>query len=227
MAGRFAWTLGVLILAAAAAPAAQAMDEGWSFEVALGQATFSDVSTADLARLPAELFVQLNLEYMGQEATLKRKDRSYAVITGYRFNRYLAMETGFHRLGAFQYAATGTVGRLNPLPAAFTYSYRAKGVMLGVTGTWPLGEVFEVRGRLGLSSTDTRVKYTATVQATVLKDQFSASSQDVYAGLGVGAIVGKYYRVGLDLMLFDNMGHRNLSYRADALNAMLSLAYMY
>jgi OOP family OmpA-OmpF porin len=227
MAGRFAWTLGVLILAAAAAPAAQAMDEGWSLEISLGQATFSDVTTSNLARVPVEFFAQLNLEYTGQQAALKRQDRSYTVLTGYRFNRYLAMETGFFRLGAFQYAATGILGHLTPVPVGFDFSFRAKGVMLGVTGTYPLGEVFEVRGRAGLASTDTRVRYTASVQSSVFKDQYSASSQDFYMGVGVGATLAKYYRVGLDWMLFDNMGHPNLSYRADAHNLMLSVAYLY
>jgi hypothetical protein len=99
--------------------------------------------------------------------------------------------------------------------------------MLGVTGTWPLGEMFEARGRLGISSTHTRVKYAATVQATVVEDKFSASSQDIYVGVGIGAILGKYYRVGLDWILIDNMGHRNLTYRADAMNVMLSLGYLY
>jgi hypothetical protein len=185
------------------------------------------VSTADLAHIPVDFFVQFNLDYTGLETKLKRNDRSYTVITGYRFNPYLTMETGFFRAGAFQYSTAGTAGRSNPVPAAFNYSFRAKGVMLGVTGTWPLGEMFEARGRLGISSTHTRVKYAATVQATVVEDKFSASSQDIYVGVGIGAILGKYYRVGLDWILIDNMGHRNLTYRADAMNVMLSLGYLY
>ncbi len=232
MAGRIAGTLGVLALAAMMAPAVQAMGEDWSVEIAMGEAKFSNVTTADLESAPNDIFfAQYSAKFETQDATLKRHDRSYALITSYRFNRNLAMETGYFRPGAFQYAARGTVAGGSPggsaLPAGFNYSFRVKGVMLGVSTSWPLGEQLELRGRAGMSTSDTRIKYTATVQSSHYQDEWSASSQDFYLGAGVGAKLGDSYRVGIDWMLHRNIGKAGLTYSATVSNIMLSLSYQY
>jgi OOP family OmpA-OmpF porin len=222
MVGRIAEILGALAVIAMAAPA-QAAGENWSFEIAMGQASFTDVKTSELDLLPSA-FYGIDV----QDSTLRSTDRSYALITSYRFSRNLAMETGFFRLGAFQYTATGTadVGNSNA-PASFNFNFRAKGVMLGIAAALPLGEILELRGRGGISTSSTRVRRIATVQGTSLQDEITASSQDFYLGAGVGANFGETYRIGIDWILHRDIGKQAFTYSATASNVMLSVAYMY
>lgn len=230
MAGRIAATLGALGLCVLATPAAQAMEEGWFMELAIGRASFTDVSAADLEEPTRNFFeADLSLNVDSLDGTVKTTDRSYAVISGYRFNENWAMETGFFRLGAFQYRATGTVSDGGgSYPAFFNLSFRAKGVMFGVSGTQPIGDLFEVRGRAGISSSDTRIKFSAGVQSSVLPEtKYSASSQDFYIGAGVGMYLWDYYRVGFDWMRHRNIGKPSYTYKANVDNLLLSISYIY
>lgn len=219
----------VLVLGAMTAPAAMALEEGWSFEVAMGQARFTDVKAADIDPLTVDFFSQFELEVgPGGTSSVKTRDRSYALITSYRLNEHWGFDTGYFRLGAFQYGWMGTVGgQGNFVPGSFNLSFRAKGILFGAMYSYRLGEIFEVRGRGGISTSDTRLKYSATVQATTVADALKASSQDFYFGVGVGANIGDYYRVGIDWMRHRNMGKPSLTYRADVDNIMASFSYMY
>lgn len=229
MAGHLARILGVLAFVTMAAPAqAQFLGPGWFFEVAVGQANFTDVKRGDLDQLTGNFFAENNLAVETLSSTLSRKDRSYAINSGYRFSDYLQMETSYFRLGAFQYAASGTVSDSGGVyPATLNFSFRAKGVMFGIAATYPLGDRFELRGRAGMSTSSTRVKIAAALSGQGPSGKITASSQDFYFGAGVGTYLWDYYRVGIDFTRHRNIGKPSLTYRANVDNLMLSVGYRY
>jgi hypothetical protein len=229
-AGLISRILGVLALALAAMPAAQAqmLDRGWYFEMALGKSSFKDVGTADLDVLTQAFFESFELPVQTLTSTRSDYERSYALLSGYRINPYFAFEAGLFRLGAVQYAATGTVSDAGTLlPASFNFSYRAKGVLIGGTATLPLGEFFELRGRAGITNSDTRGRFFAIVDGVSASDQYSESSQDFYYGAGVGFWLGQYYRIGADYMHHDKFGKASGNGSTDVDNLLVSISFQY
>jgi hypothetical protein len=217
-------------VALVAAPAAQAqmLDRGWYFELAAGKSSFKDVDNAGLDALTRDFFASFDLPVQTLASTRDDYERSYALLSGYRINPYFAVEAGFFRLGAVQYAATGTVSDAGTLrPASFNFSYRAKGVLIGGAGTLPLGEIFELRGRAGITNSETRVRFFATVDGNSVNDQYSESSQDFYYGAGAGLWLGQYYRVGVDYLHHDKFGKAGGNGSTDVDNLLLSLSYQY
>lgn len=230
MARRFTRILGVLALSFMVMPAAQAMQDGWFFEVAAGQANFSDVKINDIEGMSAGFFWrEYGADFTTLESSLKQKDRSYALISGYRFNRQLALEVSYIRLGAFQYQGLGQVEESDTtLSVPVTWTFRAKGVGFGVAGTLPIGDRFELRGRAGLTTSDTRLRNRFSVNGQQFpRTSWTASSQDFYVGAGVGVNLGYYYRVGIDWMRHRNVGKGHLTYRANVDNLLLSFNYQY
>jgi hypothetical protein len=226
MAKQISRILCILVFAAALTPAAQAQfnNTGFYLEVGMGKSTFKDVTTADLDETARGFFDDFELPVQSLSSTLKTKDRSISLITGYRMNPYLTFEGGFFRLGAFQYASTGTVDDAGTIrPARFDFTFRAKGFLVGATGTLPIGKSLELRARAGFASTDGRVRFAADVEGEGLDDHYTENSQDIYYGAGVGLKVWTFYRVGLDLMHHGNVGKTS----ADVDNILLSFGYVY
>jgi opacity protein-like surface antigen len=225
--------LCALTLATAVAPAAQAqlMDSGFYFEVAVGKATFKDVTLAGLNGVAENFFGNSfgdPLTYTGISSTLQDKDRSYALISGYRMSPYLSFEAGYFRLGAFQYASSGTVSDgESTAPGTFNFSYRAKGFLVGATATLPVGSYLELRGRAGVASSDTRVKVSYTINGDGESLKGSENSQDFYYGAGVGVNVWDYYRLGLDFMRHSKVGRASGNGTTDVDNILLSFSYVY
>lgn len=230
MAAHVSRTLAILALAAAGTSVAQAQmfETGWYFEVALGKASFKDVTTADLDAVTRDFFDSFDLPVQTLTSTLSDTDRSYALTSGYRFNSFLSFEASYFRLGAFQYGSSGTVSEAGTvLPASFNFSYRAKGVLIGTAATLPVGEILELRGRAGIANSETRVRISATVDGQAVADQASESSQDVYFGVGAGIRVLEYYRVGVDWMRHSKVGKANGNGSTDVDNILLSFTYEY
>lgn len=227
---RYAGVLCALALVGGASAArAQGLDleRGWYYEIGFGRASF-DVKTADLDAVPSSFFDSFGLPVQTITSTVDRRDRSYALFTGYHFNRYIAAEVGYFRLGAFKYASTGTVNDTGTLhPDSFWFTYRVKGVLFGGAATLPLGGLVELRGRAGISSTDTRIRYAGTVESDTLSDEFSDSSQDLYFGAGVGVNVWRFYRIGIDWMRHKNLGRASSTGTTDASDILLSIGFHY
>jgi len=227
---RLARSLCVLVLGIAAHSAAHAqyLDRGWTVELAAGKTTFKDVTAADLDGLTRDFFDSFTLPVQSLSSTLDDRARSMALLAGYRFNRWLAVEAGLYSLGSFKYASTGTVSDAGTiLPASFDFAYKAKGIVMGGIGTLPLGRNFELRARAGISNTDVRIRYTATVDGDSLTDRFSDSTQDFYYGVGAGFVVWDYYRIGVDYVHYDSLGKSSSTGATDVDNVMLSIGFRY
>ena len=225
MTGRIFTTLGILAVAAAASPTTQALEPGLYFELSLGKSKFKDAGLDEFAHA---FFEYYDLPVQSLNSTTDDTDGSYAITTGYRLNRYLAGEVSYFRLGASQYFAQGTVSDAGvSLPASFWAGYRSKGIAIGGAATLPVGRYLELRARGGISNTDTRVKFTATVESDELTDKISGNSQDFYYGAGVGLNFWTYYRIGVDITKYSGMGKASATGETDIDNVQLSFSYQY
>ena len=228
MTGRISTTLGILALAAAVSPVTQALEPGLYFELSVGKSKFKDLGTESVDAFARGFFEYYDLPVQSLSSTVDDTDGSYAITTGYRLNRYLAGEVSYFRLGASQYYAQGTVSDGGSiLPATFWVGYRSKGIAIGGAATLPVGRYLELRARGGISNTDTRLKFTATVESDELSDKSSDNSQDFYYGAGVGLNFWTYYRIGIDFTKYDGMGKASTTGDTDIDNVQLSFSYQY
>jgi len=230
MANRISRTLCLLLLAVAVAPAAEAqlLDSGFYMEIGVGRAKFSGVTAADGDAVTRDFFDSFNLPVQTLSSSLKTRDRSNTLLGGYKLNPYFAVEGGFFRLGAYQYSGVGTVDDADTIkPATFAFGYRAKGFLVGGAATLPLGNYLELRARAGFSTTDTRIRYTATAGTDSTHDGFSANSQDIFIGAGVGLRFWDYYRFGVDLMRHNKLGSASGNGNVDVDNLVLSIGFTY
>ncbi len=165
---------------AAAAPAAYAQDEnaGWYLGGGVGQfnAQIDDVDDVD--------------------ATVDdwdNDDTAYKFFAGYRMNNFLAFELDYINLGE----PSGSVVPGVNLDAA------VDGFAPYVVGTIPLGNWFEVYGRLGYFFYDATVGVENEIDG---RAEFDEESEDLVYGAGIGAKIGEKLNVRFEYERFDLQG---------------------
>jgi hypothetical protein len=227
MMRRIGALISVLALAVATLPA-HAFGEKWYFELGVGNTTFKNVTVAGMDGLTREFFDSFDLPVQSLASTLDTTDRSYSVLSGYKFSDYLSFEAGYTHVGAFRYESTGTVDDAGTvLPSEFDFSYRANLFLFGAVATLPLGERFDLRARLGMTSSNIRIRYRADVDGDELRDGFSDATQDLYYGVGAGFKMLDYVRVGVDWQRFSKVGGANSTGSTDVDNVTVSFSYAY
>ena len=165
---------------AAAAPAAYAQDEnaGWYLGGGVGQfnAQIDDVDDVD--------------------ATVDEwdnDDTAYKLFGGYRLNNFLAFELDYINLGE----PSGSVVPGVNLDAA------VDGFAPYVVGTIPLGNWFEVYGRLGYFFYDATLGVESEIDG---RAEFDEESEDLVYGAGIGAKIGEKLNVRFEYERFDLQG---------------------
>ena len=114
---------------------------------------------------------------------------SFRIIGGWRFNKYFAVEGGYHDFGDFEQQID-----LNGTPA--TASLSADGFTLGVGGYLPLGERFSLLGRFGMFFWDGNAEINNVSQAT-------PEDSNPYFGVGVGYAINESFLMTGDLTRFE------------------------
>ena len=71
---------------------------------------------------------------------------TYTARLGYRFSPYWAVELGYYDLGEYDFSSGSIAG-----------TAKAKSVGLSVVGILPLGDMFDVYGRLGYANSELKV----------------------------------------------------------------------
>jgi OOP family OmpA-OmpF porin len=117
-------------------------------------------------------------------------DTAYKVFAGYRLNRFLAFEADYINLGKPSGAAV----------PGFNVDASVDGFAPYVVGTVPLGQYFEVFGRLGYYFYDSNLRQEDALNGRV---QFDEESQDLVWGGGIGASIGEKFNVRLEYERFD------------------------
>lgn len=167
--------LGVAALAALAAAPAMAQGTGWYAGANVGRTD----ATIDDERITSGLLGQ-GLATSSIED--RDHDRGYKIFGGYQFNRHLAVEAGFFDLGSFGYTA-------RTVPAgSLTGDIRVKGVNVDLVGLWPITDKLSALGRVGVTSTRTTGRFSATGAAAVPYADASPSQRSTNYKFGAGLI---------------------------------------
>src|SRR6185295_5802147 len=120
-------------------------------------------------------------------------DTAYKLFAGYRLNKILSFELDYINLGE----PSGDV-----VPG-FNVDSSVDGFAPYVVATLPLGNFFEVYGRLGYYFYDANVGMQSTLDDRV---EFDEESQDLVYGAGIGANIGEKLNIRFEYEKFDLEG---------------------
>lgn len=120
-------------------------------------------------------------------------DTAYKFFAGYRMNQFLSFELDYINLGE----PSGAVVPGRNVDAA------VDGFAPYVIGTIPLGQWFEVYGRLGYFFYDATVGVENEVDDRI---EFDEESEDLVYGAGIGANIGERLNIRFEYERFDLQG---------------------
>jgi OmpA-OmpF porin, OOP family len=219
---------------AAAQPAVSAeVQPGFYLGISGGESSFDvDKSELDAAILTA--LRSSGLSVTSSASTLEDNDTTLSLFAGYHFNRYIAVEGGYLDLGAAQYRSTGTVRSFNPPASALmttSVDVESTGFTLAGLGSLPIGDMFELHGRLGVFFAQTDLTVTARIATASTTDSDTLDSIGGFFSVGAGLNLGEHWSLSLDWTRYDNVGDEDedddLSTEAGFDIDMLSLSAMF
>lgn len=212
---------------AMAAPVAAEVQPGWYVGVSPGQASY-DVSQDDLDEIVIDAFASAGAPIISGTSSLDDSDTAWSIFGGYRFNPYLAVEVGYVDLGSAEYRSSGTVNLSGSVtPASFNMDFSSTGFTVATLGSLPLGEMFDVHARLGIFFSDMEIDMSTTIGTGSASDQLSASSEDVFYGLGAAWHFGGNWSLSGDWQRYDAVGDEEETGEGDIDVLSLSLAYKF
>lgn len=149
----------VALFAAAGLSAAPAFAQSWYAGAGIGRGNLN-LSGQDLTGLA--------------NASVNDSDTTYTVRIGYRFSPYLALEGGYYDLGHYQF--DGTSGS-----TTISGSAKAKSFGISAVAIAPLGDAFELYGRVGIATSELKVNANAAIVSV------DAADKHTEATYGIGA----------------------------------------
>jgi OmpA-OmpF porin, OOP family len=217
---------GALALASTTAMAAE--DHGFYINAGVGEATY-DIAKSDLDDLAEFAFEDNGAILLAPESSYEDTGDAISVAVGYRFSRYIAVEAGYVDLGSAEYRAESPaiIPGLGLLDASLGIDISAKGPTLAAAGFIPLGEKFDLHGHLGILFSDLEFDVTVGLDDVSDRQSFSASSEDVFAGVGAAFHFTKNFAVSLDYSLFQDVGDEEETGEGDIDALRLSLQYRF
>lgn len=223
--------IALSVLCAAVSPAAAANEVGFYIGGHVGQAS-KEVPRAlfeDVNVLLQEISVFIPAE---QQTTLDDTDIAFAIIGGYRLNRYLAFESSYTKLGRVTYEsrATGAFPMENG-SLHTTIETETSGFTISVIGTLPLTRNWELFARGGTLFATNRLRIVLNAQGDQFipplgnraADSFSRSSNDPYASLGISRRILEIYDLRLEYQRVFDAGLESTGGKGDIDAAMLGL----
>ena len=188
-----AGVLGAAVLSTLAATSARAGDSGFYLGVDAGG-----------SQSPGSLRL-----YVDQSTLVSRdvhtRDFSWALDTGFRFNRFVALELSYVDLGKLvaPLADAATAGRA-------TYTFSAKGLRLAGVGSFPVGH-WEPYLKAGVLRARVEASLSGTDGSSVFDLDRYTSSTAVLAAVGAHYDIGARWVVGLELDHYGSIGNRHFT----------------
>jgi OmpA-OmpF porin, OOP family len=152
----------------------------------LGLAGF--LGSADLPAAGGDWFVELGASSASSsmesaEYAVGDDESGWSASVGYSVNRYLSLQVGYHDLGKGHFATDCPA----PKVCLITNEDRVDidGFSIAATGSYPLTDVIDVFGRVGVMSWDADFDVVAR----------DASDEDFLYGVGVGFSFADHWRV--------------------------------
>jgi opacity protein-like surface antigen len=217
---------GCLAMASMSAMADE--NSGLFLSAGFGQSTY-DVEKADLDDLALAAFEEAGASVLDADSSFDDKGDAWSLSVGYRFSQYFTVEAGYVDLGSTEYRAAGPVfiPGLGTMDASVGVDISATGPMIAAGVFAPLGERFDLHGHLGMLFTDVEFEISAGVEDFSESDSFSASSEDVFAGVGAAFHVTKNFALSLDYSLFQDVGDEEETGEGDVTSLRLSAQYKF
>lgn len=206
-----ALSMGLIFSVGAAGVAAADENAGWYLGASLGQSQF-DVDQDELDAEALTIMEENGAIVLSGDSTLDDSDTAWSVFGGYRFSPYFSLEAGYQELGAIAYRSSGTVafvGFPGSYPASVASDGESSGFTLGTVGSIPIGERFDLHGKLGVLFADTEISAFVAIDDVSGSGSESASSQDLFYGAGFAFRIGDNWSISADYQLFKDVGDKN------------------
>jgi hypothetical protein len=200
--------LGGLCLASMQPAVAAEVQPGFYIGVGGGESSF-DLEKSELDYVVRTALASQGLFLTSGSSTFEDSDTSLALFAGYRFNPYIAVEGGYIDLGAAEYRSAGTVNPPGPivsLPTTMNIDVESNGFTIAGLGSLPIGEVFELHGRLGLLFASTDLTVSGRFGNSSASQTESFDSIGAFYGVGAGLNLGQHWSLSLDWTRHDNVG---------------------
>lgn len=217
--------LGLGLAMAVSMPAAAETAQGWYFGVSPGQSQY-DINKGELDAVVLDAFAGQGLPVASGSSSLEDSDMAWSIFGGYRFSPYLAVEAGYSDLGTAEYRSSGTIDVLGvQVPANFDIDFETNGFTVAGIGTAPLGDMFDVHARLGMFFADSEVGLSSTVADVSVGDSLSASSQELFYGVGAAMDFGANWSLSLDWQQYKDVGEEDETDETDVNSITLALIF--
>jgi OOP family OmpA-OmpF porin len=138
-------------------------------------------STADMQDAAGPTLVTAGAA--GVSSTLDKKDTTWALGVGYKFNQNFAVEAAYFDMGKFSNKATGSAG-VNTV--GVNAEWTGSGIGLSALGILPINADFSVFAKAGVAHTELKVKVDGTRNGVVIATA-AAKSREFVPTVGLGA----------------------------------------
>lgn len=157
-----------------------------------------------------DLIDDANVPFQNEVVGTDDSDIGYQAAFGYRFARFIALELGLVQYGELTSELTADVdlGDGNGfVPARFEYAFKVGGPLISAVGILPLGEKFELYGRLGFLFSSVEREFSSRINGQRgLSYSASGDSQDVVYGVGVNFNINQAYAIRAEYQILDDVG---------------------
>src|SRR5262249_26273454 len=114
-----------------------------------------------------DLIEDAGVPFQNESVGTEDSDFGFQAAFGYRFARYVAMELGLVQFGELTWELTADVDLPDDnegfVPAKFDYAFKVGGPLISAVGILPLGEKFELYGRLGFLFASVEREFTSRI----------------------------------------------------------------
>jgi OOP family OmpA-OmpF porin len=219
--------IGLSLYGATLSVAAADETSGWYFGASGGQSQV-DVDQDELDSGVVGIFEDEGAIVLSGSSELEDSDTAWSLFGGYRLSPYFAVEAGYQDLGTIAYRSSGTVaipGVPGTFPASVNIDFESSGFTLAGVGSIPIGESFDLHGRLGVFFADTEVGVGVSLADFSDGGSESASSQDLFYGVGAALHFGGNWSISLDYQMFKDVGDDEVTGEEDADVVSLAVSY--
>jgi OmpA-OmpF porin, OOP family len=223
--------IALLAVCAAASQTAAANEVGFYIGGYIGQSS-KEVPQAPFDELKDLLHQIAIFTPQDERISLDDSDTAFAIIGGYRWNRYLAIEAGFTKLGSVTYTSRATGAY--PFDTGFfntTVEGSTSGFTLSAFGTLPLTRDWELFAGGGVLFANNRLRLSFSAAGTDFvpaigngaSDSFSKSATEMHASLGISRRFLEIYDVRLTYQRVFSAGEEVTGGKGDLNTAFLGL----
>ena len=176
----------------------------------VGLSTYGGDQSNDEQSL-VDLIEDADVPFQNEHVGTEDSDLGFQAAFGYRFARYIAMELGLVQYGELTSELTADVDLPEDtegfVPARFDYAFKVGGPLISAVGILPLGDKFEVYGRVGFLFASVEREFTSRINGQRgLSYSANGDSQDLVYGVGMNFNINQAYAIRAEYQILDDVG---------------------